>query len=389
MMGRYEKRILNELLDKYENSKSFKGTNKVNQRFKVRISNLFPKYEDHSDYDLFRAVNEEVDVLARKGFVVPRVTGGGVIREVYLNVEVLEEVYRYINRVPRDDINARLEELISSYLGNGEILEEYLKEQLNRIEENRSVRFFSGDFEEFERILMAVRELEDLQGEQFIREFSVRLYNDSKAFGQIQGKVESILYDYGDFPEKDEILGNLNLMRTPTYVNFKGSGKVSLSGQEIDLSRLDSDIAISSSMLDKIELVQVFKGKVITVENLTSFHRFMEEGYFVLYLGGFHNRVRRDFISMLHDQNSEAIFYHFGDIDAGGFLILEHLRRTTGIDIIPYNMDLDTLKKYEKMGKPLTENDRKRLGKLQEGQFSEIVDYMLEKNVKLEQEAIV
>ena len=389
MMGRYEKRILNELLDKYENSKSFKGTNKVNQRFKVRISNLFPKYEDHSDYDLFRAVNEEVDILARKGFVVPRVTGGGVIREVYLNVEVMEEVYRYINRVPRDDINARLEGLISSYLGNGEILEEYLKDQLNRIEENRSVRFFSGDYEEFERILMAVRELEDLQGEQFIREFSVRLYKDSKAFGQIQGKVESILYDYGDFPEKDEILGNLNLMRTPTYVNFKGSGKVSLSGQEIDLSRLDSDIAISSSMLDKIESVQVFKGKVITVENLTSFHRFMEEGYFVLYLGGFHNRVRRDFISMLHDQNSEAIFYHFGDIDAGGFLILEHLRRTTGIDIIPYNMDLDTLKKYEKMGKPLTENDRKRLGKLQEGQFSEIVDYMLEKNVKLEQEAIV
>ena len=389
MIGRHEKKILNELLDKYESSKSFKGTNKVNQRFKVRISNLFPKYEDHSDYDLFRAVNEEVDVLARKGFVVPRVTGGGVIREVYLNVEVLEEVYRYINRVPRDDINARLEGLISSYLGNGEILEEYLKDQLNRIEENRSVRFFSGDFEEFERILMAVRELEDLQGEQFIREFSVRLYNDSKAFGQIQGKVESILYDYGDFPEKDEILGNLNLMRTPTYVNFKGSGKVSLSGQEIDLSRLDSDIAISSSMLDKIESVQVFKGKVITVENLTSFHRFMEEGYFVLYLGGFHNRVRRDFISMLHDQNSEAIFYHFGDIDAGGFLILEHLRRTTGIDIIPYNMDLDTLKKYEKMGKPLTENDRKRLGKLQEGQFSEIVDYMLEKNVKLEQEAIV
>ena len=389
MMGRYEKKILNELLDKYENSKSFKGTNKVNQRFKVRISNLFPKYEDHSDYDLFRAVNEEVDILARKGFVVPRVTGGGVIREVYLNVEVMEEVYRYINRVPRDDINARLEELISKYQGNGEILEEYLKDQLNRIEENRSVRFFSGDFEEFERILMAVRELENLHVEQFIREFSVRLYKDSKAFGQIQGKVGSILYDYGDFPEKDEILGNLNLMRTPTYVNFKGSGKISLSGQEIDLSRLDSDIAISSSMLDKIESVQVFKGKVITVENLTSFHRFMEEGYFVLYLGGFHNRVRRDFIRMLHDQNSEARFYHFGDIDAGGFLILEHLRRTTGIKIIPYNMNLDTLKKYEKMGKPLTENDRKRLGKLREGQFREIVEYMLENNVKLEQEAIV
>ena len=37
-----------------------------------------------------------------------------------------------------------------------EAMEEYLKDQLKRIGENRSVRFFSGDFEELERILMAV-----------------------------------------------------------------------------------------------------------------------------------------------------------------------------------------------------------------------------------------
>ncbi|WP_422449407.1 Wadjet anti-phage system protein JetD domain-containing protein, partial [Thermoanaerobacterium sp. DL9XJH110] len=88
-------------------------------------------------------------------------------------------------------------------------------------------------------------------------------------------------------------------------------------------------IAISSSMLGDIDSVKVFRGKVMTVENLTTFHSFQEKDYFVIYLGGFHNRVRRDFIKMLYDQNSDATYYHFGDIDAGGFLILEHLKDTT------------------------------------------------------------
>ncbi|WP_409227166.1 Wadjet anti-phage system protein JetD domain-containing protein [Gudongella sp. SC589] len=389
MMGKYEKKILNELLDKYESSKSFEGTNKVNQKFKVRISTLFPKYEDHSNYDLFRDINEEVEVLARKGLVKTKKSGGGVISEVYLNTEALDEVYRYIKRIPKNQINDRLERLIRKYCRNSEVLDSYLKDQLQRIRENRGVRFFSGDFDEFERVLVAVKELGNLQEEQFIREFSVQLYNDSKAFGHIQGKVESLLYDYGDYPEKEEILGNFNLFRTPTYVNFKGAGEICLSGQKIDLSKLDSDIAISSSMIDDIEAVQVFEGKVMTVENLTSFHRFNEKGYFVIYLGGFHNRVRRNFIRMLHDQNKETSFFHFGDIDAGGFLILEHLNRTTGIEFMPYKMDKDTLKKYEDNGKPLSENDRKRLKKLLDGQFRETVEYMLENNVKLEQEAIL
>ncbi|WP_422484760.1 Wadjet anti-phage system protein JetD domain-containing protein [Gudongella sp. DL1XJH-153] len=389
MMGKYEKAILSELLDKYENSKSFKGSNKVNQSFKVRISALFPKYDDHSNYSLFRDINEEVEVLMRKGLVISKKSGGGVIREVYLKTETINEAYKYLNRTPKSEINYRLEGILKEYLGYGRILDGYLADQLKRLQENRSVRFFLGDFGEFERILLAVKELEKLENEQFIREFSVQLYNDSKAFGNIQSRVESLLFEYGDFPEKDEILGNFNLVRTPTHVNFKGAGKVCLSGQEIDLSRLSSDIAISSSMLGDIDSVKVFRGKVMTVENLTTFHSFQEKDYFVIYLGGFHNRVRRDFIKMLYDQNSDATYYHFGDIDAGGFLILEHLKDTTAVSFMPYKMDIDTLKKHKEYGKPLTENDKKRLKKLLNSQYKETIEYMLENNIKLEQEAIV
>ena len=55
-----------------------------------------------------------------------------------------------------------------------------------------------------------------------------------------------------------------------------------------------------------------------------------------------------------------------------------------------YHMDLRTLKKYEKYGKKLTENDRKRLQGMQDNEeIKELVKYMLEKNVKLEQECVL
>ena len=83
-------------------------------------------------------------------------------------------------------------------------------------------------------------------------------------------------------------------------------------------------------------------------------------------------------------------YYHFGDIDAGGFSILLDLRKKTGIPFLSYHMDLDTLKRYMKYGKSLTESDRKRLEKIgKEKEFCEIIGFMLEENIKLEQECIV
>lgn len=388
MIDKCEKKILNELFNKYERSESFKGTNKVNQNFKVKISSLFPKYDDHSNYDIFDSINEGIKVLERKGLVRANRTGGEVVKEVYLELETLEKAYEYAGRTSKSILNKRLKEIFNDYMGCSEILDAYCSEQIKRVDDNKSIKFFAGDILELKRILSAVKALEKVEAEQFIREFSVQLFNDSKIFGEIQGKVETLVFEYGSFPEKEDVLGNFNLVRTPTYVNFKGAGKITISGQEIDLSKLSSDIAISSAMLKDIIDVQVFSGKVLTIENLTSFHSFEKEDYFVIYLGGFHNRIRRDFIKKLHVQNQEARYYHFGDIDAGGFYILEHLRKTTDVDFSPYKMDIETLKTYKKYTKPLTNNDRKRLTKLIYSQYNEVIEYMLENNIKLEQEAV-
>ena len=54
----------------------------------------------------------------------------------------------------------------------------------------------------------------------------------------------------------------------------------------------------------------------------------------------------------------------------------------------PYKMDTATLKENIQYTKKLTENDRKRLLRLRDSNFSEVIDYMLENNCKLEQEAV-
>ena len=60
----------------------------------------------------------------------------------------------------------------------------------------------------------------------------------------------------------------------------------------------------------------------------------------------------------------------------------------TNILFIPYKMDKHTLIKYAEFTKKLTQNDKERLKRINEPDFKETIEYMLENNCKLEQEAV-
>lgn len=388
MISKYEKIIINKLLDKYEKSKSFTGDNKVNQKFSVKISSLFPKYCEHSDYDSFSSVNEAIDILIRKNFIVSGKNSSQVHNNAILNIDSLEELYIYVGRLAKKDKNRSLLDLLENYKNKNEILNSYCVSQCERISLNKSVQFFNEDLIEFENILIAVDEIFKIETETYLRDFSVRVFKDSKIFEGLSSKVVNLLYEYGDFPEKEQVLGNLNLIKNPTYVNFKGKGIIEIKEEKIDLTNFSSDIAISSAMLSDINKIKITGKAVITIENLTSFHTFNNEDMFVIYLGGYHNAVRREFIKKIFMQNPDVPFYHFGDIDAGGFYIFEHLKRQTKVDFKSFKMDIETLKQYNKYSKQLTDNDRHRLMKLKDSEFSKVIEFMLKNNCKLEQEAI-
>lgn len=386
-MTNYEKTILNTLIDKYERSKSFTGQNRVNRSFSVKVEKLFSEFADDAEYDTFVQINEAVQDLLDKDHISISKKKNGVIDRVFLNIRNIDSVYEYIKRKPKAETNKLLSDILRKYSSENDILFRYCNEQIERIGANKSVKFFNGNLSEFENILKAAAEITKIQEETYIRDFSIKVFKDSKVFESLKEKVADLLFQYGDFPQKETVFEELNVLKNPGHVYFKGCGIVMIGSQTIDLSELKGDIAISSMLIDDVS-VKITGKRLITIENLTTFNKFNKSDTFAVYLGGYHNTHRRNFIRKIYQYNPKIEYFHYGDIDAGGFYILLHLRQKTGIEFVPYNMSIDILKKYSSYTKSLTDDDRERLKNLKNTEFSETICYMLENNCKLEQEAM-
>lgn len=483
MMDKQQRKVLECLLDSYERSKTFRGENQVSQSFAASVGKLFPRYYDDAEYDEFCRINESMEQLRAEGLVTLEYRKKGVLKKILLNPERLDSCYELLGRMPRrreqeeiariwDEVccgecSYRREEPGQRDAGHserslpkqvwgmacvageealpctaeelyrtaGEIhsrsgepdqkqlpLLRYIAAQRMRIEKNLNVEYYQHDLAEYHELLVAVKAVLGNQEEIFIRNFSIQHFHDSKRMEQLKHKVEALLYQYGEYQERDCVLEECGIVRTPTYVMMKGNGKIRIgkngtagskenpgrafenageTEQEINLSLMSGDIALSTESVKSLRDVTVMGKRVITVENLTSFHEYPAGDDFVIYLGGFHNKVKRDFLICLYQRNPGKEYRHFGDIDAGGFYILEHLKKKTDIPFYSLHMDIETLQEYRGDRKPLTQNDRKRIGQLMEEltervrcgeaaeDYREVLAYMLQEDCKLEQEAVI
>ena len=391
-MKKYETKILNALLDQYEGSKSFIGKNVKVQTFNKKITDLFPDYEDDANYELFSEVNAQVSELEKEELITVKRKMRGkkqtdVISVVTLVIENIDNCYFRLGRQSKTERNNKIKSILLKYMDKTSLLHDFCENQLIRLSENKKVQY-SDDLLKLEQILKVLAEIEKVENETYVRNFSTKILGDSKAFEHIKSSVISILCEYGDYPDRDCVLQDLNIVNNPGYVYIKGNGLITISGQVIDLRKIDGDIGLSTAVLNNIDKVDVIASKVITIENLTTFNSYIDNDAFVLYLGGYHNSIRRNMIRKIYENNQDKLYYHYGDIDAGGFYILLDLRNKTGISFAPLNMNVSTLEQYKNYTKKLTDNDRSRLNNLLGGEFNEVITYMLENDCKLEQEAI-
>jgi len=464
-MTEKQRKILNTLIDKYERSATFRGESKVKQSFSTDPAKLFPKYSDEGEYDYFISVNQDIRDLEKAGYVRCSGINLR-IDTVVLNTDMIGDIYRELGRRAKKDSIAVLKEFLERELecfqrhvlessdgktenavsgavgGNGETDNEvsggvssdgetenavsgavggdsetgtggavngvseavcrYAEVQLERLAAAKLPEYYEDSLQDYMDVFTAFRALSGIDEEIFVRDLSVRIFNDSKRLENLRGRISGCLYKYGDFSNKDAVFDELGVVRNPSYVMVKGPVRMTFGRQLLDIGELTGDIALSANTLQGLTDAHVYGERVITVENLTSFHRYDSHGSeTVIYLGGFHNGVRREFLRMIAaSADSNVTYHHFGDIDAGGFYIYRHLRKNTGIDFRPYMMDRDTLIKYEAYSKPLTPNDIRRIEKLiavyenddhkdpSAGTILETLRYMLEKGIKLEQEAV-
>jgi hypothetical protein len=226
------------------------------------------------------------------------------------------------------------------------------------------------------------------------RDFSVKYLGDSKLFESIQGKIIKIIknFDSNEYDNDDDVLAEYNIIKNSSYALVKNNLILSINKSIINLNDLGFELSLSDEMIDSLIINDCNVTKVITVENLTTFYGLDDKDAVIIYLAGFHNHTKQKLLLKIYEKFPEANYYHFSDIDAGGFLIYNNLKKKTQIPFIPYRMDINELVNNKDSLKGLTENDRKRLEKMLTEKDFEVfyntINYMLENNVKLEQEIL-
>ena len=191
---------------------------------------------------------------------------------------------------------------------------------------------------------------------------------DTKKLEKYKNKIVHIIKDFYDdtLDNENDIFEAFYIRKNPAYVYLKGNAILQINGQIINLNEMHYYFVLPSICIKDLKLNDAF----------------------YIFTNGFHNHAIEAFLKCLYDFLGESVHYfHFGDIDAGGFHIYESLIKKTQIPFQMYKMNIEMLKKYKDYTKPLTQNDRKRLLSFKENQ-NELIDYMLKNNVKLEQEII-
>ena len=136
--------VLNKLLDKYEKSKTFTGTNQMNQSFGKRISELFSKYNDDAEYELFCDVNEAMHSLEALQYISITYERGDIINMVSLNVAKLQDIYEYVGREPKKEEHSWLIDTMLAFeskVNNNSrlhLLGNYIKVQREKISKNQN-----------------------------------------------------------------------------------------------------------------------------------------------------------------------------------------------------------------------------------------------------------
>ncbi len=395
----FKEKILTYLVYNYRKSKKDSGDNKTNRRTQVKPEKLYKKYNaNDGDFEEISRLNQAVNELTDKGFIYSTTeTFGTQIQSIYLVDERILDIEKYLSEkygyMSKDMQIEQLQLLVDCYKNASPIC----GKECTLLSESLDNRKIPKNYEELDDVFKAISFIENNQTNLYIREVSMKVYGDSKFFENVTLQpVCTLLRKYSDRSIEeneliDEILVDYHIYREPQKLCIKGNLVITISGNDVDLSGFSEGIEIMASDLTNIQSVKICASKFMTVENRTSFLRYKDDDTVTFYLGGYANRYQREFIKLIHDTNPDTKYMHFGDIDAGGFWIHHNLCEITGIDFALFYMSSDELKneEYETCLHGLTENDIARLKELKKMDlYAYTVNYMLENNVKLEQEII-
>ena len=397
-MNKYEVKIVNALLKKYYKRKAMHKDAKVNQRINLPINKILKNYSDYNaNLEAKEKVNKAIESLENNNYITSsKLKLSEDYENIYLNLDNINKLEEYaaneLNIIPRAFSVDELKAIIKKFRNKGAITDYYI----NGLEDTINNTSNQLDIVKEEDILKTLSFLENNKEFLYIREASILIFGDSKYLEKNRkSQVNSFLANYyitagEDVFEEENLFERFNIYDTDQDICVKGPVIIEYENKTIDIKGLAGGVSFSIKDIDRIKAIIVNGDKVMTIENKTSFLRMTSDDCYI-YLGGFATKPQIAFIKKLISANPDKKYLHFGDIDAGGFLIHKKLCEQTNQFFGLFHMSEDDLKNtnYSSCLKSLSEYDIKRLNSLKTiNEYSNCINYMIKFNKKLEQEII-
>ena len=394
MIKNFEKNLLTKLLDKYEKSKLSKGGPSKNRSIKLTTKDdVLSTYTSFDSYKYTDDNDAIIRKLERQGFIKAEFNNDS-FKSLTLNLDNVDEIYNYLGRKkPSEELNS-IKKVLSKFSFEN-FLGLFINDINHYIDEKYDYpKMYFSDSVQLNLILNIFTKMFELTDDIKKRDFSVKYLGDSKLFESVEGRIIKIIKDYdgNNYDSDVDVLAAYNIVKNSSYALVKNNLILKINNLVINLNDLGYEMSLSDEMIKSLILLDSNVTKVITVENLTSFYSLNDKDAVIIYLAGFHNHTKHDLLLKIYNKFPNAEYLHFSDIDAGGFLIFNNLVEKTMIPFKPYRMGIEELQGNLDKAKKLTENDKRRLNKMLMDErfvlFFNVIKFMLESNVKLEQEVL-
>jgi len=412
MNSDYGKQILTILLDWYENSPAYVRGQKPSRR---RIMRLYDDGKtDFSTYNIENHqirndINHAVLHLADKGFIGYQWMPGQqdhILAKLWLNSGVITQAYAWLGRRPKEDVVEELLSRLTTLLNQTRTdwVRHWLENTIEVISRKRSIgAVMPESSSERNDLLKAVSYLADnAEIETLERVFSMRCYGDSKHFERlVKARLARILRKYlvHDDCSDEDALRLAGIVPYPEQFAFSGSLSIIFLQGTLDFSMLPfgGTLTIDDIKQGRIVLGQGIR-RVLSIENRANYidyiHKVKGRDEFVFFHGGQFSPAKRIFLNAIVSSMPDGCsFFHWGDIDYGGFSMLARLRREILPTVQPWRMNQNELTQYDQFTAGFSDTYRKRLVSLLDmPELSDCylcIEYMIRAGVRLEQEAML
>lgn len=396
----YKDKILTTLVKKYNRRKLKYKEQEIEKRISMKPSEIYKKYATNKgEMHIEKGINRSIDDLVSFGFItIKKEKFSYDVSKIYLIDQKIDQINAYLSE--QYGITSRalfIEEAnkrFKKYKKEGPLTEFYANQLIEHIENSLT----ELDLAHEEQILLALAFIQKNQKSLFIREASLLIYGSSKVLEDktILDSVCQVIRQVvnkpkSEYESNDEILKEFYISNVDQEIKIKGDITIEFEAYSIEIKHFKDGLSLTSSDIDRIQSIKIHTKNFMTIENKTSFYRFNDPSFSTFYLGGYANRYQIAFLKKVNLYNPQVNYYHFGDIDIGGFLIHQHLANSTGIPFDLFKMGVEQLKdhRYKSCLQKLSENDQLRAQSLlEEDLYKNQIAFLLKEKIKLEQEII-